>query len=316
MKVVKKMLAGMLSLSLMCSMGLAMTASAEPSLSEELLDDPSFEAGDILDSDYWYPHDSCEMETVTKSDAADGDSYVRVTHRFSTFDTPTQDVTEAIKENGPGKYYMRCKVKFDDSDPIPDGYPMNFSIVLTLQCSDMSFGVQGKTWFSCVPEDSMVPVSSRTEWVTVEGYVDVFWEKTLVNVEFSPYSRTKNTEEHQMNEAYTFVMDDCSLKKVKEETVTPSESSDPVSEDPASEPDTPDTSSDGDESTASTTKATDPVASDSSADNSSDTAADTDTDTNQKENGAWWWIIVVMIVVLAAVAVAVYFFVLKKKKND
>ena len=28
---------------------------------------------------------------------------------------------------------------------------MNFSIVLTLQCSDMSFGVQGKTWFSCVP---------------------------------------------------------------------------------------------------------------------------------------------------------------------
>ena len=47
MKVVKKMLAGMLSLSLMCSMGLAMTASAEPNLSEELLDDPSFEAGDI-----------------------------------------------------------------------------------------------------------------------------------------------------------------------------------------------------------------------------------------------------------------------------
>ena len=315
MKVVKKMLAGMLSLSLMCSMGLAMTASAEPSLSEEPLEDPSFEAGDILDSDYWYPHDSCEMETVTKSDAADGDSYVRITHRSSTYDTPTQDVTEAIRENGPGKYYMRCKVKFDDSDPIPDGYPMNFSIVLTLQCSDMSFGVQGKTWFSCVPEESMIPVDSRTEWVTVEGYVDVFWEKTLVNVEFSPYSRTKNTEEHQMNEAYTFVMDDCSLKKVTEGTENPPESSDPASEDPSSEPDTPNTSSDGDESTTPTTKAPDSADSDSSADRSSD--ADTDTDANQKENGAWWWwIVVVVIVVLAAAGVAVYFFVLKKKKND
>ena len=75
-------------------------------------------------------------------------------------------------------------------------------------------------------------------------------------------------------------MDDCSLKKVTEGTENPPESSDPASEDPSSEPDTPNTSSDGDESTTPTTKAPDSADSDSSADRSSD--ADTDTDANQK----------------------------------
>ena len=232
----KKLLTVLLMLTMLCGLSAtAFSASAEMVLGENLLLNPSFEDEDLYE--VWYPHDIALIEKVDDaSDAHDGKSFVKVSERQSSYDTPMQDITEILRENGQGRYYMSCWVKFEkNQDILPPGYPMNFNICVEMQCSDMTFGLGGKYWFSLFPEgpngvndvDEWTAVDSETTWVKVGGYVDIWWSKTLVFANFLPYSRTIKTEDHNMNEAYTFVIDDCELRKEVDAASLPSSTTKP-----------------------------------------------------------------------------------------
>ena len=358
MKSIKKLLVAVLTLAMLCGLTLStFSVSAAVTLTDNLLIDPGFEVPTEDDLyDYWGPYDAALVELIEDpSQAHEGNKFVKISERSSSHDCPTQDITSVVKEYGAGRYYISCWVKFEkNQDILPDGYPMNFNMTIEVQCSDMNWGFSGKMWYSLFPEgpngmndvDEWPAVDSEDTWVKVGGYVDLGWSKTLVNAKWRVFSRTVHTESHDMNEAYTFVMDDCELRKEVEATGTTTNTTtkpttagsttagtttsttagtstgtttgaaDNDTTDSTTSNDTTDSTTVADDNTTTTTGTVDDNVDDGADDTTGEDAnTNTDTDGGDKGNDSTWLII---IIVAAAVIIVggVLIFLLSKKKTD